>query len=1182
MSLQAVLRFPNAIARKRIAGAAHITVPTRRPGRSVTCAAAVWCLLLAAGATWLPAQTVSLKTFASDPYDSFTNMIQASDGNFYAVSDSFGLGAAAIATGCPDGSANDCDFITKITPDGTVTILHTFEQDPKTDASDGFGPSSLIEAPDGMLYGTTVAGGPAGYGTIFRVSTSGVFTTLYAFPADGTGNDPQAPSPGAPNGVTPGPLVLGNDGNFYGTSQGTLGGVGFFQLSPSGVFTMLHAPDQKEVQYHDIQPLVQADDGNFYAATGSYIVRITPQGAVSTIYTAPADGSGGGNGVLVEGADQNLYGTVYSGYDASGMDNGQGFVYKVSTAGAYRQLYKFTGGVDGYNVNSELTVGSDGSLYGTTYYGGNTLECNDSGPGCGTIFTISPTTGFTSLYKFSYDPNDGQRPYGRMLQGADGNFIGSFNSDAPTNNSAFKLSVQPALQAPVQITFDPKTVNPKETTTLTWSVLNAFSATMQQCHASILNASTGASAGAGVWNGPQPGTLKSGVYTGNTTITPTASGTYTYVLNCGGIETGMGTLIVGNGPTITTASLPNASVSKTFATLVQAIGGTSPYHWGTLGPLPPGVSIDAISGTLGGSPTQFGTYQVGVNVQDSATPPQSNSAVLQLTIDSSLILSSALKSANVGQPYSQALPANGGYGAYKFTIISGKLPDGLALNASSGVISGTPTTGGDSLFSVTLTDGENPAAKVTQAFKLSTIVPPLSVTYGQFPDCTVMVLCEGQLAATGGVPPYTWTIAPGATFPAGLTLDPDGGFTGKPLQSRESYRYDLEVQVTDSANPPVIDTGVDLLKIVSGLKIVSITLPVATVGMPYAAPAPVATGGLPPYKWGIGVLGDPTVVVTEFGNKGDGALYSPGPVTPGTHTLIYYLTDSEGTPETETQQATLSVVLPTLPTSTSLSTSNSLAGTGMSVTLTAKVSKGGSAPTGIVVFSNGPTVLGTVTLDTTGTATLSTSFSSAGTYNLTATYSGDASSTGSVSAPLVETVVTPSISAAVSPGTLTLTSGQPGTILITLTPTGGYTGPVTFSCGQLPPHISCTFAPPSLTITAVATSVSDTLTINTAAPTLAALEMPASTNGGSVLAALTLWLPASILVLFGLRRKAAPFPRLLVLCVLTLSLAGVVTVSGCGSSSPNIDASPGTYNIPVNLTIAGGMTQAVTATVIVK
>jgi uncharacterized repeat protein (TIGR03803 family) len=1137
-----------------------------------TCA---FLFLWMSGAIYLNGQTVTVTTFGSDPYDAFTNLIQGSDGNLYGVS--FGYYGFPGDYSCPDGSSNECGFITRIAPDGTVTILHTFELSSDTGASDGYNPSSLIEAPDGLLYGTTSQGGSTGYGTIFKVTTTGIYTTIYTFPADGSGSDPSAPSPGAPNGTTPGPLVLGSDGNFYGTSQGAAGGFGFFQLGPDGTFKMLHAPDKSEIlNYTFPSPLLQASDGNFYATARGTIMQITPEGTPSSIYTFPADGSGGQNqGILVEGSDGNLYGTSeFTGYDSGDAEDGKGNVFKVSLSGAYQQLYKFSGLEDGFNPNSELTVGTDGNFYGTTYFGGITDQCTDAGPGCGTVFKITPSATFTSLYKFSQTATDGQRPYGRMLQGADGNFIGSFNSDAVDPYSGFNLAVQPTLQAPVQLTFNPKSVSSNAPTTLTWSVLNAFSQTMQQCHASILGSATGASQGAGTWFGPQSGTLKGTVFGGTATITPTLPGTYTYVLNCGGIETGTATLSVGNGPTITTAALPNAKVSVDYSATLQATGGTLPYTWGATDAFPPGMTLDTTLGVIGGKPTQFGTYQISIGVQDSSDPQLSNTATFPLIVESTLVLNASLNNAMVGSQYNGVLQATGGYGSYKFALVSGTLPAGLALNSSSGAIAGTPTKAGKSTFTVSVSDGENPAAKVTQSVTLATDAPPLLVETGKFPDCTVGVVCEGQFAATGGTPPYTWKILPGTTFPAGLTLAADGGFTGTPTQHQ--FNYDLQVQVTDSATPPVMASGTNQLDVLSGLKIVSITLPNAMIGVAYASPAPVATGGLPPYTWTL--VTDP-VLASEYGVKPDGSIFSfsAGPKTAGSFVIHYTVLDSEKTPDGITQDATLTVIPATIPSTTVLSSSNTLAGTGMSVTLTAKVTKSSGIPTGVVTFSNGTSALGTAPLDNTGTASFVASFSATGTYSLSAAYSGDASSTGSVSAPLVETVVTPTISATATPGTLTIASGQSGTLTLTLTPTGGYTGTVTFSCGQLPLHVSCTFDPAQAAITAGTTTFADTLTVDTDAKTSAFVNKPTFGTGGGTFAALAMCLPT---FLFALLRRKKPRGYFGLVSVFIFTLIGTVILTGCGGSSSK--ARPGTYSVPVNLTLSGGQSTSVALSVIVK
>ena len=1142
-------------------------------------------------------QTAMLTTLANNVPEPNYGAMQASDGNFYSTTPP----EESISVPCDDGSSNDCSYIYKITPSGTASIFHTFVVGGSTN-TEGGSPTPLIEAPDGNLYGTCTIGGASGIGTIFKITPAGVLTVLHTFAPNGAGYDVE--------GARPGPLTLGSDGNFYGVTE--YGGDGvvadgsatFFSLSPNGEFTKIHSFTQADgaspyiFGSHDFA-LVQGIDGNFYGggqgctdssctAYTDVIYSISPAGNVTVVSQLPQQAGASFPyshrvpGPFTVGPDGAFYGISLASAPMYGSATASTF--RFTSSRNFQTLSTFDAAT-GSSLDPRLTLGSDGNFYGSSKEGGDLVACPQSS-GCGTLFQLQPGGTLTTLHTFSGP--DGGGPEGPIVQVADGSFVGVDNgadaASGPTAGIAFDLSFSPALPAPVQLSFSNNTTSPQQPLVLTWKVLNAFSATMQQCHASIQNTARGAGAGAGMWAGPQTGTMMGAVYTGNATITPTAAGTYTYALNCGGVETGSVTLIVGNGPTIVTSSLPNAAVGKTYRSLIQTIGGTQPYHYSTLGDVPPGLTIDGNLGVLSGTPKQFGDYKFGVYVQDSANPPLDNTATFTLTVDSTLALSSTLPNPTLNAPYNASLPATGGYGGYKFVLAAGKLPVGLTLNATTGILSGTATVAGKYTFTITLTDGEDPMDEVTQVFNVSTVIPPLAVEGGGvFPSCTVEVLCEGQFTATGGVPPYTWAIAPGTKFPAGLTLDPDGGFTGKPLQMNSLLPEDLEVQVTDSENPPVMNSGTNQLSIASGLKVVSVDLPQATVGMAYAAPPPVATGGLPPYTWVIQPF-NPEIIPEYSADPKTGALKSLGPLTPGSFYFNYTVIDSETHPAYASNKSDviLVVVEPPLPTATVLSSSNSAAGTGMTVTLTAKVSKTGAVPTGVVVFYSGTAALGTATLDATGSASLQTSFSTPGTFSLTAAYSGDGASAGSVSTPLAETVVTPTVSASLAPSTLTLTSGQSGTILITLTPAGGYTGTVAFSCGQLPAHVSCAFAPSSVIIAPGATSVTDTLTINTAAPTLAALEMPAGANGGSVFAALTLWLPASMLALFGLRRKAAPLPRLLAVCLFTLSLAGALTLTGCGSTSPNIKAAPGTYSIPITLTLSGGVTNSLTATVVVQ
>jgi uncharacterized protein (TIGR03437 family) len=143
-----------------------------------------------------------------------------------------------------------------------------------------------------------------------------------------------------------------------------------------------------------------------------------------------------------------------------------------------------------------------------------------------------------------------------MLQASDGNFYGvgvgfslpGLGIFSPNPGVIYRLAVSPPLPAPVQLSLSQPQVAVNGSVTLSWKVANGFSTTLQQCFASVQNGA----AGAGNWSGIQTGSVTGGAYSGSAVITPTAAGTYTYALACGGVESGYATLTAGslNQPTI--------------------------------------------------------------------------------------------------------------------------------------------------------------------------------------------------------------------------------------------------------------------------------------------------------------------------------------------------------------------------------------------------------------------------------------------------------------------------------------------------------------------------------------------------------------------------------------------------------------------------------------------------------
>jgi uncharacterized repeat protein (TIGR03803 family) len=128
--------------------------------------------------------------------------VRSSDGNFYGTTQSGGFTNAGDTAG---GS------VFQITPTGVETVLHFFSGNALSDSLDGALPAAaLIQGSDGNFYGTTAAGGESNWGTVFKITPSGLASVLHSF-GQNTRSD----------GVSPeASLVQSSDGSLYGTTEG--------------------------------------------------------------------------------------------------------------------------------------------------------------------------------------------------------------------------------------------------------------------------------------------------------------------------------------------------------------------------------------------------------------------------------------------------------------------------------------------------------------------------------------------------------------------------------------------------------------------------------------------------------------------------------------------------------------------------------------------------------------------------------------------------------------------------------------------------------------------------------------------------------------------------------------------------------------------------------------------------
>jgi uncharacterized repeat protein (TIGR03803 family) len=302
----------------------------------------------------------------SQPYG---GVILGSDGWFYGTTYSGPGGASTIY---------------RVSAGGSFESLHTLSPDEGAHIQRG-----VTEA-RGHFYGVALEGGAQGGGTAFRVDANGSFTKFHDF---GSGGD---------DGVGPGaPVFAASDGNLYGsTLYGGSAGFGtLFRIDPADALTTVHSFTGLDGREPNSQ-LMEAQDGSLYGpATYSthypgfvygVIFRFQPSaGEVDVIYAFPGPPAVHPLSGLVEAANGDFYGTAPEGGASS-----YGSVYRLSgdlNDESVSDVHDFQGD-DGFQPGTPLVLGSDGSLYGVV------TNATTSG---GTAYRFDPPTGFTLLHAFT-------------------------------------------------------------------------------------------------------------------------------------------------------------------------------------------------------------------------------------------------------------------------------------------------------------------------------------------------------------------------------------------------------------------------------------------------------------------------------------------------------------------------------------------------------------------------------------------------------------------------------------------------------------------------------------------------------------------------------------------------------------------------------------------------------------
>ena len=279
-------------------------------------------------------------------------------------------------------------------------------------------------------------------------------------------------------------------------------------------------------------------------------------------------------------------------------------------------------------------------------------------------------------------------------------------------------------------------------------------------------------------------------------------------------------ITVNPDPTIT-GTPPPGNVGAAYSTTLVATPGTSPLVWSfASGTLPPGLTFSTTTGVISGTPTTLGTFNFAVKVVDSSSVPFTVTAPETIVISAPvppLVVSGNPPAGIVGSLYTTPLLATGGVLPYTWSIIGGALPPGLAISASTGVISGTPTTVGTSVFTAQVQDLSGTKASAQFTFPIHAA---LTLTLTSLPAGMVGVSYSSTIGVAGGTPPYNCAIIAG-TLQAGLTL------TGCLVHGTPTVpgTANLTVTATDSSTPTATATGPVSLVIAPNTASITITSP---------------------------------------------------------------------------------------------------------------------------------------------------------------------------------------------------------------------------------------------------------------------------------------------------------------------------------------------------------------------
>lgn len=302
---------------------------------------------------------------------------------------------------------------------------------------------------------------------------------------------------------------------------------------------------------------------------------------------------------------------------------------------------------------------------------------------------------------------------------------------------------------------------------------------------------------------------------------------------------------------ITQADLPVATERQFYSQAFAVSGGTPPVRFSLAsGTVPAGLHLDGYNGSIVGYATATGEAELVVRASDASGAAANQTLRLKVAGELRITSPPTLPVATLGKAYASSVDASGGVAPkMDFALTAGALPKGIALEAATGRLAGTPQTAGSFPFSVRVRDAFGRTASAALSIL---VVSPLTATV----PAELSAYVEGdsvetRLAAQGGVPPYEWTVMEGR-LPPGLDLTPGEGLVRGIPEAAGIFPVVLRVRDRSGAS---VTTRADF-RVNGQLRVSKVSDPEGVVGVDFTFPL-AAQGGVPPYRWSTSAKGEP-------------------------------------------------------------------------------------------------------------------------------------------------------------------------------------------------------------------------------------------------------------------------------------------------------------------------------------